>query len=100
MLASARDIMLILLALETLIVGVLMIVLILQIRSLIRLLQSEIRPILNSVNETATTVKATTAFLSKNVASPVIRVASFSAGAAKAIRMFRGDGGGEKRKRV
>ncbi len=100
MLAAARDIMIILLALETLIIGILMIVLIIQIRNLIRLFQTEIRPIFDSVNETAATVKTTTAFLSNNVASPVIRAVSFGAGAAQAIRTFRGGSDGEKRKRA
>lgn len=100
MLAAARDVMIVLVALETLVIGVLLIILILQIRSLIRLVQGEIRPILTSVNETASTIKATTSFVSHNVASPVIRAASMAAGAGQVLRTLRGGRDSSKGKRT
>ncbi|MFQ6057947.1 MAG: hypothetical protein ACE5MB_03580 [Anaerolineae bacterium] len=83
-----RDIAIIALALESLIIGLLLIVLIWQIRSLARLLEHEVKPILDSVNETASTVKGTTVFLSDNVISPIIRVASLASGVNRAIKVL------------
>jgi len=72
--ATARDVAIIVLALESIIIGILLIFLILQIESLVRLLREEIRPILDSVNETASTMRGTTAFVSGTVVSPVMRI--------------------------
>jgi hypothetical protein len=73
--ATARDVAIIILALESIIIGILLAFLILQLQALIRLLREEIQPILDSVNETASTVRGTTAFVSDTVVSPVMRVA-------------------------
>jgi len=84
-----RDVAIIILAVESIIIGLLLIVLIWQMRSLAKLLQTEVKPILHSVNETARTVKGTTVFLSDNVARPLIRAASIAAGVNRAVRTFR-----------
>jgi hypothetical protein len=73
--ATARDVAIIILALESIIIGALLVLLIFQVQGLVRLLREEIRPILDSVNETAGTVRGTTAFVSDTVVSPVMRVA-------------------------
>jgi hypothetical protein len=73
--ATARDVAIIILAVESIIIGALLVVLIFQIQGLVRLLREEIRPILDSVNETASTVRGTTTFVSDTVVSPVMRVA-------------------------
>jgi len=73
--ATARDVAIIILALESIIIGILLVFLIFQIQGLIRLLKEEIQPILDSVNETASTVRGTTAFVSDTVVSPVMRIA-------------------------
>jgi len=73
--ATARDVAIIILALESIIIGILLVFLIFQIQGLIRLLRQEIQPILDSVNKTASTVRGTTAFISDTVVSPVIRIA-------------------------
>jgi hypothetical protein len=94
---TVRDLAIILLAVESIVVGILLIILILEVRSLARLLQTEIKPLLTSVNETAATIKGTTAFLSDNVAGPVIRMASVAAGVGRAIRTLRrSDGAGRQ----
>ena len=72
--ATARDVAIIVLALESIIIGILLVFLILQVQALVRLLREEMRPILDSVNETASTVRGTTAFVSDTVVSPVMRV--------------------------
>jgi len=71
-----RDIFIILMAVESLAIGILLIVLIFQLINLTKLLREEVLPILNSTNETVSTVKQTTTFVSDVVVSPLVRVAS------------------------
>ena len=72
--ARIRDIFIILLALEGLLVGVALLVLVVQVAILINLLQNEVRPILDSTTRTVTVLQGTVEFLSKRVAEPVIRL--------------------------
>ena len=73
--AMVRDVAIIVLALESIIIGILLVFLILQMNGLIRLLREEIQPILDSVNDTASTVRGTTVFVTDTVVSPVMRLA-------------------------
>ena len=84
--SQIRDIFLIFMALESLIIGVALVILIVQLATLINLLQNEIRPIINSTSETVNTLKGTAQFLSDNLAEPVIKINSF---AAKIRRLFK-----------
>ena len=81
--ANVRDIFIIFMALESLLIGVALIVLIIQLASLINLLQNEVRPILQSTTETVNTLRGTTAFLSENLVEPVIKLNSYLAGMKK-----------------
>lgn len=83
--AQVRDIFIILMALLSLVIGVALIVLIIQLAALINLLQNEIKPILRSTNDTVNTLKGTTTFLSDNLASPVIKLNSSVAGLRRLI---------------
>ena len=74
-----RDVFIIFMALESLVIGIALVVLIVQLSTLINLLQNEIRPIINSTNETVNTVKGTAQFLSENLAEPVIKINEFAA---------------------
>lgn len=74
-----RDIFIIFMALTSLILGVALIVLIIQLAILINLLQNEIRPIINSTNETVNTLKGTTQFLSNNLTEPIIKLNQYLA---------------------
>jgi len=74
-----RDVFIIFLALESLIIGVALVVLIVQLSTLINLLQNEIRPIINSTNETVNTLKGTAKFVSDNLAEPVIKINQYAA---------------------
>ncbi len=69
-----RDIFIIFMALESFIIGIALIVLIVQLATLINLLQNEIKPILNSTSETVNTLRGTATFLSNNLAEPVIKL--------------------------
>jgi hypothetical protein len=75
-----RDIMIIIMALEFMFLGVAMLVLIVQLATLINLLQNEIIPIVESTNETANTLRGTTVFLSENLTEPVIKLNEYLAG--------------------
>lgn len=69
-----RDVFIIFMALESLIIGIALIILIVQLSTLINLLQNEIRPIINSTSETVNTLKGTAQFVSNNLAEPVIKI--------------------------
>lgn len=74
-----RDFFIIALALEGMLMGGALIVLVLQIARLTNLLQNEIKPILMQTNDTVRTVKGTANFVTRNVAEPVIKASGFVA---------------------
>ena len=69
-----RDVFIIFMAFESLVIGIALVVLIIQLSTLINLLQNEIRPIINSTNETVNTLKGTARFVSDNISEPVIKI--------------------------
>ncbi len=83
-----RDIFIIFLALESLIIGVVLTILVVQISLLINLLQNEIKPILTSTTETVNTLKGTTTFISNNLVTPVIKMNEYLAGLKKLIELL------------
>ena len=83
-----RDIFIIFMALVSVLVGIALVILTIQIASLINLLQNEIKPILRSTNETANTLKGTTEFLSDHLVDPVIKLNEYLAG-LRTLLMFR-----------
>ena len=85
-----RDISIIVLALVTMITSVFLAILLFQLQSLIVLLRDEIYPILESVNETASTVRGTTTFVSDAVVTPMISAASYVSAAKQTIRILTG----------
>jgi hypothetical protein len=87
---NIRDIFIIFMAFESLIVGAALVVLVIQIASLINLLQNEVKPILQSTSETVNTLRGTTEFLSENLVEPVIKLNSYLAGLRKFFDMFGG----------
>lgn len=87
--AKIRDIFIIVMALESLILGVGLIVLILQLAALINLLQNEIKPILDSTNDTVNNLRGTTQFLSNNLVEPVLKLNEYLAGMKKFWDVFR-----------
>jgi hypothetical protein len=80
-----RDIFIIFMAVEFLIIGVALVVMIIQLAALINLLQNEVKPILNSTNETVSNLKGTAKFLSDNMVEPVIKLNEYLAGFKKLI---------------
>lgn len=87
---TARDVAIIILAVESIIIGILLAVLVVQVIRLVKLLREEVMPILNSTQETVSTVRGTASFVSDHVVQPVVKVSSFTAGARQAVNaLFR-----------
>lgn len=86
--AFVRDLAIILLAIESLVIGVVLIILILEVRNLAKMLRTDIKPIIDSADETVRTVRGTTTFVSENLVSPVVRVSSVASGVAHAFRIL------------
>ena len=87
--SEIRDIFIIFMALESLVLGVALVVLIIQLATLINLLQNDIKPILKSTNETVNTLRGTATFLSNNVTEPVIKLNEYLAGLKKFLDILR-----------
>lgn len=81
---NIRDIFIIFLSLEFLVLGLTMMILIVQLSTLINLLQNEIKPIIESTNETANTLRGTAMFISENLTEPVITLNEY----LSALRQF------------
>jgi hypothetical protein len=86
--AKIRDIFIIFMALESLLIGLTLVILIIQIARLINLLQNEVKPILESTNETVSNLRGTTAFLGENLVEPVIKLNEYIAGLAQFIQVI------------
>lgn len=83
-----RDVFIIIVALESLIIGVALIVMIVQLASLINLLQNEVKPILHATNETVNTLRGTAEFLGENVVEPVIKLNGYLAGMNRMLELM------------
>lgn len=90
MLEAAKDVAIILLAVQSFVIGGVLIVLLLQVRSLVRLLQEEVRPILASAQDTVGTVQGTTTVVSKYVVSPIARLAALATGLREGLDSLAG----------
>jgi ABC-type dipeptide/oligopeptide/nickel transport system permease subunit len=73
---TIRDIVIIFMAVESLLLGLTLVVLIVQLARLTALLQNEVKPILDSTNDTLNTLRGTTKFLSNNLVDPVMKANS------------------------
>jgi amino acid permease len=85
-----RDLFIILLAMEGIVMGIALIVLVIQLAALLNILQNEVRPIVDNANETVTTVKGTAQFMSQNLVEPVIKMSAFLAGVGGLLREVMG----------
>ena len=87
-LPAVRDIAIIVLAIESIVIGVLLSLLLWQLRSLTALLQEQIKPMLDSMQETIGTVKGTTALVSETIVSPAIKISGFTSGLRRALQVL------------
>ncbi len=83
-----RDVFIIVVALESLVIGVALIVLVVQLASLINLLQNEVKPILHATSETVNNLRGTAEFLGENVVEPVIKLNGYLAGLRRMLELF------------
>ena len=83
-----RDVFIIVVALESLIIGVALIVLVMQLASLINLLQNEVRPILKATSETVNNLRGTAEFLGENVVEPVVKLNGYLAGLTRMLELM------------
>ncbi len=81
-----RDLFIIVLAMEGMLMGLALIVLVLQVAALVNLLQNEIQPIVDNANETVSTVRGTAQFMSQNVVEPVVKYSALAAGIGGLLR--------------
>ncbi len=87
--SKVRDVFIIFMALESLVIGVALIILIVQLAILTNLLQNEIKPILDTTNETVNTLRGTAKFLSDNMVEPVIALNEYLATAKRFFDLIR-----------
>ena len=83
-----RDIFIVILALESLLLGVALVVLVIQLAVLTNLIQNEVKPILSSAKEAVNTLKGTSKFVSDRAVKPIISVSSFMAGSRKLFEII------------
>lgn len=89
--AAVRDILIIVLALESCIFGVVILLLLIMVIRLVNMLEFEIKPILEKTNETVSTLRGTTNFVSQNVVQPTIRTRAQIAGLRQALKTLFGN---------
>jgi hypothetical protein len=70
--ATIRDIAIIIVAVQSIVIGVLLAVLVWQIWRLVKIIQIEVMPIIEDTQATVHTVRGTAQFVSNNVVNPVI----------------------------
>jgi hypothetical protein len=88
--AVLRDVAIIALALVTLLIGLFLVILIFQLQSLIALLREEIKPILESTNQTVSTVRGTTTFVTETLVQPMITAASYASALRQTVSTLSG----------
>jgi hypothetical protein len=86
--ARIRDIFLIFMAFLSLLIGFALVILIIQVTSLINLLQNEVHPILKATTETVNNLRGTAEFLGENVVQPVIKLNGYLAGLQRVIELM------------
>ena len=78
--AQIRDIFIIWMGIMSLLTGIALVILMVQLAKLMNLLQNELQPILESLNETISYLRGTSVFLSDNISEPVIKANEYLAG--------------------
>lgn len=84
-----RDVFIIWMALESMLLTLVLIILVIQLARLINLLQNEVKPILDSTNETVSYLRGTSTFLSQNMVEPVIKMNEYLAGLTQLLVVLR-----------
>jgi hypothetical protein len=85
---AIKNVFIIFLAVEMLVVGIAVVVLTVQVATLINLLQNEVRPMLESTNETINTLRGTTEFLGENLIEPIIQLNEYLASLKRMLELM------------
>ena len=88
---AIRDIAIIIIAIESIVIMALLGILVWQVWRLIKLVQTEIKPIVADVQETLGTVRGTTTFVSESVVNPVVRTGRAAAGFRRSVQSITND---------
>jgi hypothetical protein len=86
--ATLRDIAIIALAFESLIILTLLAILIYQLIVLIAMLRDDVKPMLESTQETLNTVRGTATFVSERVAKPAINASGYISGIGRSVAVL------------
>jgi hypothetical protein len=89
--ATLRDIAIIIVAVETIIINALLILLVWQIWRLIKMIREEIKPILEDTKDTIGTVRGTADFVRSNVVDPVVKTSGRIAGFRQTLRTLQNE---------
>ena len=87
-LALVRDIAIVVLAVESIVIGIVLVLMLWQVRSLTMLLQDQLKPMLDAMRETVGTVKGTTSLVSETIVTPAVKIGGFFAGARRALQVM------------
>lgn len=85
---TLRDIAIIALAFESLVILTLLAVLIYQLVILIAMLRDDVKPMLEATQETLNTVRGTATFVSERVAKPAIQASGYFSGISRSITVL------------
>ncbi len=86
-----RDLFIIVLALESCLFGIALLIMLVMLIRLVNTVEFEIKPILQKTNETVSTVRGTTQFISQNLVRPTITASSYVAGVRQGVKTLFGD---------
>lgn len=85
---NIRDIFIIFLAFFTILIGIAVVVLVVQVSKLINMVNNEIKPMVDSTNQTLRELQNTTRFVGNNLVEPVVKLNSYVAGLQKAVDLL------------
>ncbi len=83
---TVRDIAIIILAVESIITGIVLILLAWQVYRLTKTIREELTPLIHDVDETVRVVKGTATYVGEKVVSPTIKVSKTVAFVRKAVK--------------
>lgn len=89
--ATVRDIAIILVAVEILIMNGLLVILIWQVWRLVKMIGAEMKPVIKDSQETVGTVKGSAEFVSSSFISPLISTSSRLAGIVRSVQVIRSE---------
>jgi hypothetical protein len=81
-----RDLLIIVMALELVVIGAAITVLLVQVARFINLVNNELQPLVTSASDTINAIRGTAIFISKNLTEPIINIQGTLKGLAKAAK--------------